>query len=144
MYTTHGFTFLEPIVSSTKQQRPGIMSHAYIPFVLTVASRTCVCMVVLKADSVVLPGGELRTGPLYVLVEGTKIVSIQEEAPDIPDEVINTHLLTPGFVDLHTHGLGEFRQRLLCFPPKKLELYLCTAGSLDYFPLVISRCYNHT
>lgn len=64
-------------------------------------------MVVLKAECIVLPGGKLRTGPLYVVVEGQKIASIQEQASGLPDEVINTHLLTPGFIDLHTHGLGE-------------------------------------
>ena len=146
IYNVHNFLFRELIFSSTKQQRLNLTSHTYIRRCgssIRHVKQQCVLvyvyspvMVVFKAQWIVLPGGELRSGPLYVLVEGQKIASIHEDAPGLPDEVINTHLLTPGFVDLHTHGLGEFRSRLLFFHK---GVYDCMEGISEYCSSVYSR-----
>ena len=68
-------------------------------------------MLLVQATRAVLPGGVLvDDGPIYVLVDGTSIVSVQRERPSVPEgvEEKRAHLVTPGFVDIHTHGLGEY------------------------------------
>ena len=68
-------------------------------------------MLLVQATRAVLPGGVLvDDGPIYVLVDGTSIVSVQRERPSMPEgvEEKRAHLVTPGFVDIHTHGLGEY------------------------------------
>ena len=65
----------------------------------------------IEADRAVLPGGVLEQGPVYVTVEGARISGVfvgRSSTPvtDLPRR-IHTNLLCPGFVDIHTHGLGE-------------------------------------
>ena len=62
---------------------------------------------VIEAEEVVLPRGELKKGPVYVsIVQGT-ITDISSTRPPTVKDLIETHLLTPGFIDLHIHGLGR-------------------------------------
>ena len=66
-------------------------------------------MLLIEAQRAVLPGGVLKEdGPIYVLVDGARIVSVTWESPAIGEEVPvkRTNLVTPGFVDIHMHGLG--------------------------------------
>ena len=71
-------------------------------------------MLLVEAVRAVLPGGVLQEGPVYLLLDGENIVSIQRERPVVVGEVEekHAHLITPGFVDIHTHGLGD-NERLL-------------------------------
>lgn len=62
---------------------------------------------VIEASQVVLEGGVVKEGPLYVTIEGERIVSIATTRPTSCTPIIKTHLLIPGFIDLHTHGLGQ-------------------------------------
>ena len=64
---------------------------------------------VIEAKRVILPGGQEREGPLYIIIKGDIITSIQTDPPDVSNiMLLKTHLLTPGFFDLHTHGLGHY------------------------------------
>ena len=63
---------------------------------------------VIEANTIVLPKGEVREGTIYVTIKGDRIVTITTEPPTSFDRIINTHLLVPGFIDLHTHGLGKY------------------------------------
>ena len=63
---------------------------------------------VIAADKVSFPRGELKEGPLYVTIQGDRIASIATEPPTSFSQTIRTHLLVPGFIDLHTHGLGQY------------------------------------
>lgn len=64
---------------------------------------------VIEAKEVILPKGEHKEGPVYVTIEGGKITDIATAPPPSSShkEVLKTHLLIPGFIDLHIHGLGE-------------------------------------
>ena len=50
-------------------------------------------------------------GPFYVTVKDSAIAAISQEpsashgSSDL--QRLSTHLLVPGFIDLHTHGVGE-------------------------------------
>uniref|UniRef100_A0A1X7U045 Amidohydrolase-related domain-containing protein n=1 Tax=Amphimedon queenslandica TaxID=400682 RepID=A0A1X7U045_AMPQE len=61
---------------------------------------------IIEAEEVVLPGGELKKGPVYVSIVQDTITDITSTRPPTVKDVIKTHLLTPGFIDLHIHGLG--------------------------------------
>ena len=76
-------------------------------------------MLLVEAVRAVLPGGILE-GPIYVLVDGKNIVSVQRERPATIEGIVekHAHLITPGFVDIHTHGLGEIATVNSC------ELYM--------------------
>lgn len=63
---------------------------------------------VIAAEEIVLPGGELRNGPHYVTIDGDRVVSIATKPPVSCSQTIETHLLVPGLIDLHTHGLGQY------------------------------------
>lgn len=66
-------------------------------------------MQVLKADSLVLPGGKLEQGPSYVSINEGMIVGVSKSLPaglSSEEEVKHVPLITPGFVDIHTHGVG--------------------------------------
>ena len=67
-------------------------------------------MLLLEADWLVLPGGKLEKGPVWVSVEGQKITGVfKDRAPPTTDYTIHhAHLVAPGFVDIHTHGVGEW------------------------------------
>ena len=63
-------------------------------------------IIVIEAEEVVLPGGELKKGPVYVSIVEDIITNITSTRPPTVKDVIKTHLLTSGFIDLHIHGLG--------------------------------------
>ena len=75
---------------------------------------------VIKAERLALPGGRVEEGPFLVTVEGETITDIsrQPSQPDSqatgstsqappPRPQLQAFLVTPGFIDLHTHGVGE-------------------------------------
>lgn len=67
-------------------------------------------MLLVESQRAVLPGGVLvEDGPVYVLVDDARIVSVSRESPAVGEEVEvkRANLVTPGFVDIHTHGIGE-------------------------------------
>ena len=66
--------------------------------------------ILIEAEKAVLPGGVLEPGPVYVTVEGSRIAGVfrgRSSAPVTDYPTLHTHLLCPGFVDTHTHGLGK-------------------------------------
>ena len=64
---------------------------------------------VVEAQLAVLPGGVLDNGPLYLIIKNQNISAIQNERPaEAHDHFIQAHLITPGFIDIHTHGLGIY------------------------------------
>lgn len=63
---------------------------------------------VIRAEWVVLPGGTLKEGPFFVTIMADTITSVDLQEPSLSEqECLTTHLLTPGFIDIHTHGVGE-------------------------------------
>ena len=65
----------------------------------------------VECEWIVFPGGQHEKGPFYVTVRDSAIAGISSE-PSAPQggsdlQQLSTHLLVPGFVDLHTHGVGE-------------------------------------
>ena len=82
-------------------------------------------MLILEADWLVLPGGKLQKGPIWVSVEGQKIAGVfQKRPPPTTDHtLLHAHLVTPGFVDIHTHGVGK----------GEIELSVCIYGSFTGF-----------
>lgn len=64
----------------------------------------------VKCEWMILPGGQHKKGPFYVTIRGCEIAAISRE-PVVADgsfdlQRLSTYLLVPGFVDLHTHGVG--------------------------------------
>lgn len=63
----------------------------------------------IKCDWLALPGGKLERF-FFITLQGDKITSIaQGGSPDYPencDQYVQAHLVIPGFIDLHTHGVG--------------------------------------
>ncbi len=63
----------------------------------------------MEADWLVLAGGKLEKGPVYVAVEGETIAGVYKDKDSITpggSDLLHAHLVTPGFVDIHTHGIG--------------------------------------
>jgi len=57
-------------------------------------------------NNVVLRNGDLIS-PGFVIIEDGIIQQICKEKPEITfDEVFQGHWVTPGFVDIHNHGIG--------------------------------------
>lgn len=73
-------------------------------------------MHVIECAWIALPGGgELEKGPFYVTVEDETITGVDRQQPLLlPHSMSQCHLLTPGFIDLHTHGLGEYMYGQYC------------------------------
>lgn len=65
-------------------------------------------MLVIECEWLAHFSGELEEGPLFVIVEEDSITAVQRERPEAERSLqwLHTHLLTPGFIDLHTHGVG--------------------------------------
>lgn len=63
----------------------------------------------IKAEWAALPGGNLEEGPFFVKVVADTITSIltNYQGPCPEEEWLSTYLLAPGFIDIHTHGVGE-------------------------------------
>ena len=66
----------------------------------------------IKCDWLALPGGRVERGPLYLTIQEDKVASITQTPPswfsEAHPEILHAHLVTPGFIDLHTHGVGEY------------------------------------
>ena len=65
----------------------------------------------VECEWIVLPGGQHKQGPFYVTIRDSAIAAISS-APSASQggsdlQRLSTHLLVPGFIDLHTHGVGE-------------------------------------
>ena len=67
----------------------------------------------VQTEWLVLPGGRHVRGPFRIVVEEEAIADVQRCGEDLAtppldsEDVINyAHLATPGFVDMHTHGVG--------------------------------------
>ena len=65
----------------------------------------------IQASFAIFPGGVLEKGPVYVTIVDGKISKIQKQATDHIHNCVETHLLTAGFIDIHTHGFGETSKR---------------------------------
>ena len=78
-------------------------------------------MVIIECQWLVLPVGEVKEGPFFVTVEEGVIKAILREKPDAEQGEnaqqphLHTHLLSPGFIDLHTHGLGKENHSMALF-----------------------------
>lgn len=64
-------------------------------------------LLVIEANEVVLGGGAKLKGPVYVTVKDTLIKSIDTKLNGDSEVSLRTHLLCPGFIDIHNHGLGK-------------------------------------
>ena len=66
-------------------------------------------MLVVECEWLVVAGGRMEEGPYWVSVEGGSITGVHRASPLLQacDQHLHTHLLTPGFIDLHTHGVGR-------------------------------------
>ena len=93
-----------PVAGSDRGKHTSARDAAYVNFDLLHLQ-----MLLLEADWLVLPGGKLEKGPVWVSVEGQKITGVfKDRAPPTTDYTIHhAHLIAPGFVDIHTHGVGE-------------------------------------
>ncbi len=72
-------------------------------------------MLIIECEWLAVPSGELEEGPFFVTVEEGSITGVQREKPaqregegedSSGQQWLHTYLLTPGFIDLHTHGIG--------------------------------------
>ncbi len=72
---------------------------------------------VIVANYAVLPEGILEKGPLYIRISNGKISSIQKQAPPELHNCMRAHLVTPGFIDIHTHGYGELHYSICTVEP---------------------------
>ena len=61
----------------------------------------------LEANYAVLKGGILEKGPLYIEISGGKVLKITKQKPANLHNFRKAYLVTPGFVDIHTHGFGK-------------------------------------
>lgn len=58
------------------------------------------------AQNVVFPHGECKKGPFHVIVNGGFIEAI-DKCTGKCNELLTCEFLTPGFIDIHNHGMGE-------------------------------------
>ena len=100
-------------------------------------------------DCLCLPGGELARGSFLVIVEGSLIAEVLTLDPVLEhsnladknqrgrgcsklEDDLYTYLLTPGFIDLHTHGMGK---------PSQCTIYsLCAVVSVMLSDEVLLYC----
>ena len=59
------------------------------------------------AQNVVFPHGECEEGPFHVIVNGGFIEAI-DKCTGKCNEHLTCEFLTPGFIDIHNHGMGEW------------------------------------
>lgn len=84
--------------------------------------------VLIFAENVVFPKGEVRRGPFYVTVKQGIIAKISKAESTLSSvaqsdrcDAVTCHLLAPGFVDIHNHGLGmvSFYYVMFCMCSQK-------------------------
>ena len=82
-------------------------------------------MKIVAGDWVVFPGGKLERGPIYVSVEGEKITAVSREAPSTTNcTPLHAHVVVPGFVDLHTHGVGKLQRQATLLQVEDNDLFI--------------------
>lgn len=64
---------------------------------------------IICAQIVVFPQGQCEEGPFDVVVENGLIAAIYRCTGACGSEKLTCHFLTPGFVDIHNHGMGKFK-----------------------------------
>ena len=64
---------------------------------------------IICAQNVVFPQGGCKEGPFHVVVEKGLIAAINGCTGECSkyDKLLTCQFLTPGFVDIHNHGMGE-------------------------------------
>ena len=64
---------------------------------------------IICAQTVVFPKGDCREGPFHVVVEKGLIMAIKRCTSECSkyEKLLTCQFLTPGFVDIHNHGIGE-------------------------------------
>ncbi len=72
-------------------------------------------VLVVECEWLVTPGGQLEQGPFSVTLEDEVITGIHRSQSLEGSCQLHAHLVTPGFIDLHTHGVGEDSYRELSF-----------------------------
>lgn len=78
-------------------------------------------VVVIQCELLVVPGGQLEQGPFFLTVDGEVITGIHRKQPlDLKSsqQPLSAHLVSPGFIDIHTHGIGE--HMYMCMLPPAL------------------------
>ncbi|XP_070555715.1 N-acetylglucosamine-6-phosphate deacetylase-like [Ptychodera flava] len=66
----------------------------------------------ISCNQLVLPGGKLREGDLRILIENDIIKDIiigENESTKAAEKHYSAALVTPGFIDIHHHGMGGDR-----------------------------------
>ncbi|XP_030838789.1 uncharacterized protein LOC762680 isoform X1 [Strongylocentrotus purpuratus] len=70
----------------------------------------------ISCKQLALPGGEVREGNLHIIIEDGKITAILDQETDLVKGAVDRHyaeIVTPGFIDIHHHGLGGADDLLL-------------------------------
>ncbi|XP_071501801.1 N-acetylglucosamine-6-phosphate deacetylase-like [Diadema antillarum] len=63
----------------------------------------------ISCKQIALPGGEVREGNLHIIIEDGHITAILDQETDFVKSAVDRYhaeIVTPGFVDIHHHGLG--------------------------------------
>ena len=68
------------------------------------AAPLCIC-----SQIVVFPQGRCEEGPFDVFVENGLIIAVERCTGNCGSDKLTCHFLTPGFVDIHNHGMGKLR-----------------------------------
>jgi N-acetylglucosamine-6-phosphate deacetylase len=97
-------------------------------------------MFALRASTILTPNRTLKEA--YITVEGNKIVDVSEEKPKDAREVYryDEHIISPGFVDMHTHGgfgidITYSRSKGI----SDLSKILPSTGVTSYFPSIMTE-----
>ncbi|XP_078360754.1 N-acetylglucosamine-6-phosphate deacetylase-like isoform X2 [Oculina patagonica] len=61
---------------------------------------------IICAKNVVFPQGQCEEGPFDVVIEKGLIAAIDKCTGKCGSDKLTCHFLTPGFVDIHNHGMG--------------------------------------
>ena len=62
---------------------------------------------IVCAQMIVFPQGRCEEGPFDVLVEKGLIAAIDRCTGDCGSDKLTCNFLSPGFVDIHNHGMGK-------------------------------------
>lgn len=79
---------------------------------------------IVCAKIVVFPQGQCEEGPFDVVIERGLIAAIDRCKGECGNDKLTCHYLTPGFIDIHNHGMGRGNSNFEhCFDnfPKRLD-----------------------
>ena len=62
---------------------------------------------IVCAKIVVFPQGQCEEGPFDVVIERGLIAAIDRCKGECGNDKLTCHYLTPGFIDIHNHGMGR-------------------------------------